>query len=160
MPRGGKRQGTPGKAYGQRTDLQAVKVAPGQQYGKATEQRKAQQAVPMAGATSPGPPPAPQPAPVGPTSMMPGLAQMPAQAPGSLTPLDAPSTRPNEPLTAGMAMGPGAGPEVLGALHQSEDGVEDLAMYLPMLEYLASQPGTSAQTRNFVRKLRGAAPVK
>lgn len=31
-------------------------------------------------------------------------------SPGSLTPLDAPTQRPNEPLTAGAPFGPGAGP--------------------------------------------------
>jgi hypothetical protein len=34
--------------------------------------------------------------------------------PGELPGLDAPSMRPDEPLQAGMPMGPGPGPEVLG----------------------------------------------
>jgi hypothetical protein len=33
---------------------------------------------------------------------------------GPVTPLYAPSQRPDEPITAGIAMGPGPGPEVLG----------------------------------------------
>ena len=37
-----------------------------------------------------------------------------------LTPLYAPSQRPEEPVTAGIAMGPGPGPEVLGLPQQTE----------------------------------------
>ena len=32
-----------------------------------------------------------------------------------VTPLYAPSSRPDEPITAGIAMGPGPGPEIMGA---------------------------------------------
>lgn len=154
MPRGGRRTGTPGKNYTNRTDLAMnrstlpVMAATGQQYGKATAQREAQRALPMAAAPLPA------------TGGAPAVSrQVPQQMPGQVTPLDAPSQRPGEPVTAGVPVGAGPGPEVLGPLAQSEDGVEDLAMYLPMLEFIASQPGTSAQTRNFVRRLRGAAPV-
>lgn len=88
MPRGGARQGTPGKAYPQRVDLSTVKppiaAAPGQAYGKAKEQIDAQKAVPI-------------------------------QAPPPLAPLDRPTDRPDEPLTAGMPIGAGPGPEVLPA---------------------------------------------
>jgi len=35
-------------------------------------------------------------------------------APSQITPLYAPSERPDEPITAGIAMGPGVGPEALG----------------------------------------------
>jgi len=37
--------------------------------------------------------------------------QEPAVAPGSLGPLGAPTNRPNEPVTSGVASGPGLGPE-------------------------------------------------
>lgn len=146
MPRGGARQGKPGAAYSNRSDLQPVKVAPGQQYGKGVAQREAQQAVPMAG--RPAMPPAAPAAPPRPP--------MPGMAPGDVTPLDAPTTRPNEPVTAGLSVGAGPGPEALGALRDKDDGVDDLAQYLPMLEFIASQPGSSGQTRNFVRQLRGS----
>lgn len=155
--RGGARTGTPGKNYTNRSDLNTnrgalpVMAATGQQYGKATAQREAQRALPMG---------APPPPAVGPVASSPATGPtVPGQLPGQLVPLDAPSQRPNEPVTAGVPVGAGGGPELLGRLAQSEDGVEDLAMYLPMLEFIASQPGTSAQTRNFVRRLRGAAPV-
>lgn len=61
---------------------------PGQGYGQQAQQVAAQQAVPM------GTPSVPTPQPV--------------------TPLDAPSQRPNEPITHGLPVGPGAGPEALG----------------------------------------------
>lgn len=86
MPRGGRRTGTPGTAYTNRTDLQAnqqpVQAKSGQEYGKRQAQERAQHVVPL---------PA-QPQPVA---------------------LDAPTARPNEPLTAGIPMGAGAGPEAL-----------------------------------------------
>lgn len=87
MARGGPRTGQAGKAYPNRSDLrqQAISTVPGQEYGKATQQANAQRAVPMAGMQ-------PLPAPV---------------------PLDAPSQRPGEPVTAGLPIGPGPGSEVL-----------------------------------------------
>lgn len=87
MPRGrgGARQGTPGKAYSNRTDLtaQAVRTAPSQSYGQATQQAAAQQAIPLPQAPEPG-----------------------AAA------FHRPSERPTEPLTAGMPMGAGPGPSL------------------------------------------------
>lgn len=99
MPRarGGARQGQPGKAYPNRTDMaQAPRAAPSKSYGEAKASLDAQRVVPLpkspavagAPAVTPGPPP--------PT---PGAAAF-----------DRPSDRPGEPLTAGMAIGPGPGP--------------------------------------------------
>ena len=111
MPRGGRRQGAPGQSYGQRSDLNAPKImsVPGQTYGKQAEQVAAQRAIPM------GPPPSasmPPPAAPAPGAAAPGAgAPPPMPMPGGLTPLDAPSERPDEPVTAGMAMGAGAGAE-------------------------------------------------
>lgn len=104
MPRGGRRTGSPGSAYSNRTDLNAnrtlpIQVGPSQQYGQAAAQTRAQQAVPMA------PPPASS------TPNAPPAA--PAAAP--LVPLDAPTARPNEPVTAGAALGAGPGPMAMGA---------------------------------------------
>jgi hypothetical protein len=44
-----------------------------------------------------------------------------------VVPLDAPTQRPDEPLTAGLPVGAGPGPEVLGALG---GGGEDVATQL------------------------------
>src|SRR5688572_26038223 len=76
-----------------------VQTARGQTYGKATQQAAAQRAVPVAGA----PAPVPQAALVAPTTGMPG-------AQGDFL---RPTERPDEPVTAGAPVGPGAGPEVL-----------------------------------------------
>lgn len=100
--RGGRRQGTPGKAYSNRTDLQAtqpVRTPTGMPYGTAQALTEAQRAVPLPQQTSSGA----------------GAAPFPpaAPAPGAFGPLDAPTNRPDEPLTAGMRGGPGPGPEAI-----------------------------------------------
>ena len=51
-----------------------------------------------------------------PTGQVRAAAQSAPQ--GELTPLFAPTPRPGEPITTGIAMGPGAGPEVLGMQSQ------------------------------------------
>lgn len=101
---GGVRQGTPGQAYGNRTDLnQSVQVASGQPYGARQEQVAAQKAIPL-----PGAPPV--------------QASPPPPAPGSFGAFTRPTERPNEPLTAGLPVGPGPGTEALaGGLNPAGD---------------------------------------
>ena len=48
-----------------------------------------------------------------------------------ITPLYAPSQRPEEPITTGIALGPGAGPEVLGTARTAEKLSDTLAKLLP-----------------------------
>jgi len=48
-----------------------------------------------------------------------------------ITPLYAPSQRPEEPVTTGIALGPGAGPEVLGTARTAEKLSDTLAKLLP-----------------------------
>jgi hypothetical protein len=50
---------------------------------------------------------------------------------GPVTPLYAPSQRPDEPITAGIAMGPGPGPEVMGAAQIRIKTSDTLAKLLP-----------------------------
>jgi|APCry1669188910_1035180.scaffolds.fasta_scaffold00138_37 hypothetical protein len=102
MPRsgkGGSRQGTPGTAYSNRTDLNVPKTTvPNQEYGKATEQMSAQSAIPMAQSpVAQGAAPAQQTA---------------GPMPGSL-PFLHPTERPTEPIQAGITSGPGPGPEAI-----------------------------------------------
>jgi hypothetical protein len=47
------------------------------------------------------------------------------------TPLYAPSQRPDEPITTGIAMGAGAGPEILGSQQKTERLSDILAAMLP-----------------------------
>ena len=78
-----------------------------------------------------------------------------AQAP--VTPLFAPTQRPDEPITAGIPMGAGPGPEVLGINAPSADTDADrqrLLSYLPALEAIAQSPTSSQSFRNYVRLLR------
>ena len=87
------------KQYPNRSDLRnpakkiAAKAAPGQTYGEAGKQIAAQKAVPMA-------------AP--PTDVAPAPQRV---APGQLGPLNRPTERPNEPVTAGAPFGPGPTPQ-------------------------------------------------
>ena len=73
-----------------------------------------------------------------------------------VTPLFAPSQRPDEPITAGIPMGAGPGPEILG-INNNLDTQEDrdrMISYLPALEVVAASPNSSQAFRNYVRQLR------
>lgn len=104
---GGERSGTPGRAYSNRSDLNTrrlpVQTGRGQPYGTAAAQTRSQRAVPMA---------APQPPRMAPPEAQAAGAPS-ALAPRSAIPLDAPTARPDEPVTSGLPIGPGAGPESL-----------------------------------------------
>jgi hypothetical protein len=52
-------------------------------------------------------------------------------APSQITPLYAPSERADEPITAGIAMGPGPGPEIMGATQIRVKTPDTLAKLLP-----------------------------
>ena len=95
-----------------------ISTASNQQYGMRLAQQKSQQAVPM----GQSPVSAPQ-------------QTKPTVRPGSLTPLTAPTARPNEPITAGANFGPGVdamGAGILPTPPSSTDVVEQL-VYLNMM---------------------------
>lgn len=164
--RGGRREGTPGVAHRQRTDLNrapnpaeaAVKRIPGQAYGAQAAQVAVQQAAPLPTAqasTQAAPTAAPAPGLLGA-----GMADLPGL-------LD-PTTSPNEPLTAGVDFGPGPGRSALG-FHEPAGGIPPVVgdtyadlmrwkPWLPGLVQLASQRGTPAATRAFVLKLTALMP--
>jgi hypothetical protein len=82
------------------------------------------------------------------------MGMAPSQTP--VTPLFAPSQRPDEPITSGIPMGAGPGPEVLG-INNNLDTQEDrdrMISYLPALEVVAASPTSSQAFRNYVRQLR------
>lgn len=116
------RRAKPGNAYGNRADL--TRVAPGQEYGEATQQQRDIAAVPMDNHDRQVPQAQPQ---------------APLPTPGTM-PFLSPSQRPDEPVTAGAAMGPGPGPEALGAARQPMSTADEL-------KQLASSPGASAGTQ-------------
>ena len=71
--------------------------------------------------------------------------------------LDAPTEWSDVPITDGADIGEGAGTEIFGPPMEalSEEDKARLASYMPAFMVLASQPGASKQTREFVRRLRG-----
>lgn len=76
----------------------------------------------------------------------------------SLTPLGAPTERPDEPVTEGNPLGPGAGPEALIAKpmrQQSRQEIQTLReKYLPSLEAMANSADAPPSFVRFVRYLR------
>lgn len=92
MPRGGKRQGTPGKGYSNRTDL-------------ALDPNMAVNTAATGGMTAP-------PAPQQPPAVLPGALVGTDEIPN----LSAPTARPGEHVMTGVNYGPGAGSEALGPL--------------------------------------------
>lgn len=147
-PRGGRRQGTPGKTYANRSDMtkpQPITTAPGQGYGQAKAQEDAQRAVPMAGAPQGGSPQAPVP---------PTAAGLPA--PGSMPGLFDDSTDPNEHVMSGANGGPGPGPEAFGYGPEVETQRDDewIAKYLPAIEFAANLRKGDDASRQIVRLLK------
>lgn len=120
--RGGPRQGTPGVSYSNRSDLNQNRAPV---TGTAT---------PAAGGQRPAPASA-----ASPQSWI---------TPDAVVPLDAPSARPDEPVTAGLPMGAGQGPEALGMMPYDPTVATVQAAYLrnptPQLRralYLLMQQG-------------------
>lgn len=115
-------------ALSQRTDggaTQAPMLASGGPYGSRQDMAEIQGGAPMAGPTR-----------------------------ASLPPLDAPSARPDEPVTAGAPVGAGIGPQAAGIFSDQEVTNEQLRPLLRSLELVANLPGSNAETRTFVRQLK------
>lgn len=153
MPRGGARQGQRGKTYASRTDLNAPKPrqginrpAPGQTYGEGAAQQRAMQAVPIAAPDAPAPSD-----PLGGAGASDLMGAAEAWQPLGGSPLQ--TSRPDEPVTAGLASGPGAGPDALPQISPPPNtDLPRLMRYLPLLELLASNPDASATTRSLYRQ--------
>jgi hypothetical protein len=90
--RGGPRQGTPGQAYPNRSDLNGPGGLP---YGQNQQLQQSAQTMAQAGQATASPPP---------------------------LPFNRPTERPDEPVTHGLPSGPGGGPEVLGAQDGADVG--------------------------------------
>jgi len=86
MPRGGRRQGIPGKGYSNRTDL-STNYEPGNAAAAGIKPQADAQPFPM-----------------------------PAIGADQVPNIYDPTNRPNEPVTAGLSLGPGPGPEALGPM--------------------------------------------
>lgn len=128
MPRGGSRQGTPGRGYANRTDLNG-----------SYDQSKNTAAT--GGQVAPARPP------MDPLANAPGPAITPNQIPS----LGDPTERPNEPVTAGLMNGPGPGP----MRDQRFAETQQLRRWLPVLELYLDHPETPDSVRALFKYIRG-----
>lgn len=115
MPPGGARQGQPYRSYNNRTDLNSGTRTTGAgsadaTYGDGVNAETVRTATPNA-------PRPPAPTRGGGQGMV---------GPGAIGPLDAPTDRPDEPLTAGLPIGPGPGPAGMAALPELNPDIERL----------------------------------
>jgi len=121
MPRaqGGRRQGTPGKGYSNRTDLTSD-----------YDQQK-------------------------PTAAAGGMEPMPVTSgplPDELPSLSTETQYPDEPITAGLRLGPGPGPARDNRMQETQN----LKQYLPMIEPYIARPDTPDSVRLLFRYIRGS----
>jgi hypothetical protein len=121
---------------------QPAKAMTGGQYGENKDMMELQTSAPMNAS---------------PTMATPSMAR-PYSAPAGqqIVPLDAPTQRPNEPVTTGIDAGPGAGSEVMYANDQTlaTEDRQRMLTALPTLSLLAESPSASNAFRNYVRYLR------
>ena len=127
MPRGGKRQGTPGKAYSNRTDM-------------SIDYNMQQEATPAAGGVQ------------APREQQPMLQTYPEDIPN----LSDPTARPQEPITDGLAIGMGRGPEALMNRDPRMGETRQLKRWLPLLDPIANDPTTPDSVRTLVRYIRAS----
>ena len=133
MPRGGKRQGTPGVGYSNRTDLQA---SPNMAVNTAA----------TGGMTAPAPEAPPQPDPSAPTD-----PQMAPRSPDDSPMLTDPTHRPDEPITAGLSLGAGPGP-----VDPRVEETKTLKKWLPLLGMYIDNPDTPDSVRAIFRYIKAS----
>lgn len=71
-----------------------------------------------------------------------------------IVPMGAPSQRPNEPVTAGMPGGAGAGPSYGPPGGMTPEQMDRMRSYLPVLIALASRDDAGPDIKQYVRQLR------
>ena len=127
MPRGGKRQGTPGKGYTNRTDMMG--------------NYDMEAGSPAAGGVEP------------PTTDRP---QYSGPSPDDLPSIGTPTQRPGEPITAGLDFGPGPGRDALTGFDPRAEETARLAQkWGPMMDVLTSNPDTPDSVRILARYIKG-----
>lgn len=113
----------PGK-FSRRTDggpgdtRQAAQNIPSQNYGDGTQMQALQTSAPLAATGSMN-------------GVEPGAAAAPSNPMPPIVPLEAPTQRPDEPVTNGIDLGPGMGSQALGANNPSGKVSDALAKMLP-----------------------------
>lgn len=129
MARGGARQGTPGKGYSNRTDLMASTKPPA----------IGQVDTAAAGGMTASPQQAPQ------------QPQRPMPSPDDTPMLTDGTQYPDEPITAGMNMGPG-----VGASNMLANDTPSMQRYLPLLRPFLDRPDVPDSVRALYRYIRSA----
>lgn len=71
-----------------------------------------------------------------------------------VVPMNAPTTQPGTPVTDGAALGAGASDAALGLPDQKAEDLKALIPAMPVLEFMANQPGASWAMRNYVRQIK------
>ena len=128
----------PGK-FAKRTDRQGAKQLPNAAYGEQKDFQNIQAGAPMSRTAQ---------------------APAPRNPMADIIPLNAPTRRPDEPVTAGVDAGPGPGREVLGLKSPVDTQLEDLAKlakYMPLMMQFADSPQSSGTMKAFVKYLRSQA---
>jgi hypothetical protein len=143
------RQLQPNRADLTQPSAQAV---PNQPYGVAAAQRAAAQAIPM------GQPPLGAAPTQTPPQAQPQAPTQPLAVPGGNGPLSRPTERPNEPVTHGLPMGPGAGPEALqGVGAAARQGAVEQGTLTHLLTSLAAQPNATSAIKDLAARAQGGA---
>lgn len=90
------------------------------------------------------------------------MASDPGPQMPQVTRLTDPSTRPDEPVTAGSPSGAGGGPSSIGLpqnlKQESANDARQIAQYLPALTRMANQEGVPASFVRFVKYVREFGP--
>lgn len=110
-------------------------VADGGPYGSRQDMASIQSGAPMQGGNGA------LPVPSGPSA-------------ADLIPFGAPTQNPNEPVTAGAALGPGIGPEAAGISSDSDQTLDQLAGLLPSLAVIANLPSATPEVRSYYKALK------
>jgi hypothetical protein len=116
--------------FSKRTDRQGAKQLPNAAYGEQKQFQAEQAGAPMAKTPNPM---------------------------ADVVPLTEPTRRPDEPVTAGVDVGPGPGSEILGLKTPTDVTLEDLnklSKYMPLMMQYADSPQSSGTMKAFVKYLR------
>ena len=122
---------------------QPAKAMTGGQYGENKDMQELQTSAPMAASPT--------------FAATPSMGRpMSAPTGQQIVPLDAPTQRPDEPVTTGIDVGAGPGSEVMYAKDQTlaTEDRQRMITALPTLSLLAESPSASNAFRNYVRYLR------
>lgn len=143
-------------ALSKRTDggpAQALKDLPDAKYGENSQYQALQQGASLSAS----------PSPMGQAQPAPGGGGSPQELPpnpmaGQVTPLSAPTARPDEPVTSGASMGPGPGTSALGPqpAQIGQQSMSKISAAMPFFEMMANMQDADPSTRLFVNLVKGA----